>query len=74
MESNFGGGAWAEVLKPWLSRYNVPAMVTDDHVRTNKEQRIVDTLRPVMGTHKLVVSSDVARDAVLGQQIAYVTY
>jgi len=35
---------------------------------------MVDTLRPVMGTHKLVVSSDVARDTTLGQQIAYVTY
>lgn len=35
---------------------------------------MVDTLRPVMGTHKLVVSSDVARDSRLGQQMAYVTY
>jgi plasmid stabilization system protein ParE len=38
-----------------------------------KEERIIGALEPVFATHRLVVSKDVAADATLQKQIAYIT-
>lgn len=69
VEGNYGGGAYSELLKPYLRRYKVACSVEDKFVKGQKEKRIIDTLRPVIGTHRLVVSTSVAETQELGHQM-----
>lgn len=58
LEENFGGGMFAELLRPVMKRiYDVSL----DEVRHNvqKERRIIDTLEPVMNQHRLIVDPKV---------------
>lgn len=73
VEANYGGGAYAELLKPYLRRYKANCSVEDRFVRGQKEVRMIDVLRPVMGTHRLVVSTNVAQTAVLAHQMTRLT-
>lgn len=41
--------------------------------RGRKEERIIDTLEPVMNTHRLVVDESVARDETLMYQLTHIT-
>ena len=60
IESNFGDGMFAELLKPVLHRiYPDGCGVEDDHVMGQKEQRICDNLEPVMASHKLIMDEGV---------------
>jgi len=54
IESNFGDGMFAALLKPVLFKVHGCQV---DEVRHNiqKERRIIDTLEPVMNQHRLVV-------------------
>ena len=58
VEENFGGGMFAELLKPYLTRYHPCAV---ENVRNNKtkEFRIIDTLEPVMNSHRLIIDRKV---------------
>ena len=61
IESNFGDGAFHELLKPHLKRIykygkNSGCEVIDERAKTRKEKRIIETLEPMMMQHKLVVS------------------
>lgn len=68
VESNFGDGAYAELLKPVVSRIYRPAEREKDKVQSNgvfiedvrattqKEKRVIETLEPVMMQHRLVVN------------------
>lgn len=69
VEANYGGGAYAELLKPYLRRFKASCSVEDRYVKGQKETRMIDVLRPVMGTHRLVVSTDVAQTAELAHQL-----
>ena len=70
-EKNFGGGMFNELLKPVLSRKH-PCLVEEVHHTGQKELRIIDTLRPIMDQHRLIVSQQVLLDdiALLAQDDA----
>lgn len=61
IESNFGDGAFAELLKPIL-REKHNCAVEDLRASTQKETRIIDALEPVMMQHRLVVNKDIFVD------------
>lgn len=76
VESNFGDGTFAELLKPVVSRIyktayrgsydknNSGVAIEDVRATTNKETRIVDTIEPVAMQHRLVVNkSSLVRDS-----------
>lgn len=54
IESNFGDGAFAELLKPILRRTH-NCKVEDIRATTQKELRIITTLEPIMNQHRLVI-------------------
>ncbi len=54
VESNFGDGMFTELLKPVLGKY-YPCTVEEIRATGQKELRIIETLEPVMSTHRLVV-------------------
>ena len=58
IEANFGDGMFVELLKPIL---NVTHPCAIEEVRHNKqkERRIIDTLEPVIATHKLIIDPNV---------------
>ena len=58
IESNFGDGMFTQLLKPVLGRI-YPCTVEEVKHNTQKEARIIDTLEPVMSTHRLIVDQKV---------------
>lgn len=58
IEANFGDGMYSELIKPVLGRI-YPCSVEEVKHHTQKERRIIDTLEPVMNTHRLVVDKAV---------------
>jgi phage terminase large subunit-like protein len=60
-EDNFGGGMFTQLFKPVLFRYHKCEVVEEFRSKGQKEQRICDTLEPVIGSHRLVVLEDVIR-------------
>lgn len=58
IESNFGDGMFEQLFKPVLKKKH-PCTTEGIHVSGQKEARIIDTLAPVMQSHKLVIDSDV---------------
>lgn len=66
VEQNHGYGALAQNWRPEILKYyekktgiaHAPQIV-DDWVSTQKELRIIDTLEPIMGRHRLIVNQDV---------------
>lgn len=60
VESNFGDGMFSQLLKPVLAE-DVGYPCTVEEVKNNiqKERRIIDTLEPLMNTHRLIVCKSV---------------
>ena len=58
VESNFGDGMFTELLKPYLLKTHPCALEEVRHSK-QKENRIIDTLEPVMNQHKLVIDPKV---------------
>jgi len=58
VEQNFGGGMFSQLLKPFLMRYH-PCEVEDVRNTKSKEMRIIDTLEPVMNSHRLIIDRKV---------------
>lgn len=54
VESNFGDGMFSQLLKPILGRI-YPCSIEEVRSSTQKELRIIDTLEPVMSSHRLIV-------------------
>ena len=61
VEANFGDGMFERLLQPYLTRI-YPCHINSIKNYKNKEQRIIDTLEPVMNNHKLVVNKDVIKN------------
>ena len=61
IESNYGDGMFAQLLKPYLDEAGVVAATEEVRVSTAKEWRIADTLEPVMNQHRLVVDPQVIK-------------
>lgn len=57
VESNFGDGMFLQLLKPVLQRIYPCAVEEVKNYGTSKERRIVDTLEPVLNSHRLVVDA-----------------
>lgn len=58
IEANFGDGMFSQLLKPVLGRI-YPCTVEEVKHSTQKEARIIDTLEPVMSSHRLIVDQRV---------------
>lgn len=57
-EENFGGGMFLELLKPVMRGIH-RCQMEEIHHHIQKEKRIIDTLEPVMGAHRLIVDKSV---------------
>jgi len=57
-ESNFGDGMFGKLLAPIFTRI-YPCALEEIRSKAQKEQRIIDTLEPVMMRHKLIVNKGV---------------
>ena len=58
VEPNFGDGMFTQVLKAVMGRIYPVTIEDAEWSRVSKEQRIIDTLEPVMNQHRLVVSQE----------------
>ena len=75
VEPNNGGGAYRKAMEPTFKKLNVAASLEDDKWSTGqKEARIIDTILPYLGTHKIVVSAQVASDPIWGHQFSHINY
>lgn len=71
VEANFGDGMYTQLLKPFLGRI-YPCTVEEVKHSSNKEARIIDTLEPVMSTHRLVVDERlIKRDYETAKELKY---
>ena len=63
IESNFGDGMFAQLLKPVLQRI-YPVTINPDEVRhnTQKELRIIDSLEVLMNQHRIVIDKQLVID------------
>ena len=60
IESNFGDGMATQLLKPVMSRIH-PCEIEEVRHSIQKEKRIIDTLEPIMNTHRLVIEEDLIK-------------
>ena len=58
VESNFGDGMFTELLKPYIQN-TYPVSIEEVRHSKQKEQRIIDTLEPVMNQHRLVIDPNI---------------
>lgn len=58
IEANFGDGMFTKIFSPVLAKYHRCSVEEVKH-NIQKERRIIDTLEPVMGRHRLIVGYDV---------------
>lgn len=61
IESNFGDGMFAQLLKPVLNRIH-PCAVQETNSRQQKEKRIIDTIEPLLMAHKVILNQSVIMD------------
>lgn len=60
VESNFGQGMFAALLRPILQEINHPCVIEDDRKgAVQKERRIIETLEPAFSSHRIVFNRDV---------------
>jgi len=59
VESNFGDGMICELFKRHLIQMQAGMDVEEVRATTRKEERIIDTLEPVMNQHKLIIDPKV---------------
>lgn len=61
IESNFGDGMFTQLIRPVMTKIH-PCAIDEVRSTTMKEARIIDTLEPVMGSHKLIFHQAVIED------------
>lgn len=54
IESNMGDGMFAQLIRPYFRRVH-PVEILEDRVNKQKELRIIDSLEPIMNSHRLVI-------------------
>ena len=59
IESNFGDGIVAELFKKHLQQMKWGMDVEEVRANVRKEDRIIDTLEPIMNQHRLIVDKSV---------------
>lgn len=60
IEKNFGYGAFQAVIQPLFEK-EWPVHIEEDYATGQKEQRIIDTLEPLISSHRLIINSDIIR-------------
>jgi hypothetical protein len=60
IESNFGDGMFAQLLRPHLSKVH-PCSIEEIRATGQKELRIIDDIEPVLAQHRLVIDAKAAR-------------
>jgi len=58
VESNFGDGMFTQLIQPILRR-EYPCSIEEVRHSVQKEKRIIDTLEPLLGGHRLVIDPSV---------------
>ena len=61
IESNFGDGMFSQLLRPVLARI-YPCTIEEVRSTSQKEARIIETLEPVLASHRLVVDPKVIEE------------
>ena len=61
IESNFGDGMATQLLKPVLAKIH-PCEVEEVRHSIQKEKRMIDTLEPVMNTHRMVIDESIIKE------------
>ena len=59
IESNFGDGIVAELFKKHIQQTNQNIFIEETRANVRKEDRIIDSLEPVLNQHRLVVDRSV---------------
>lgn len=74
VEPNYGGVMWISAFNPILAKIWPGGCRVEEAEWASgmKEARIIDTLEPVMNTHRLVVDESVARDEILMYQLTHI--
>lgn len=62
IEKNFGFGAFTKVFAPYLAAVGWAGAVNETFESTNKEQRIIDTLEPILGRGSLIIDESIVLD------------
>ncbi|OQS47808.1 DNA maturase B [Chromobacterium violaceum] len=62
IESNFGDGMFTQLITPVFQKVGHPVGIEEVRSTTMKEARIIDTLEPVIESHKLIVNQSVVTD------------
>lgn len=65
VEANFGDGMFTHLLEPVLGRIH-PCTVTEVKNSKQKELRIIDTLEPLMNSHRLIVDQSFVEKEAYG--------
>ena len=58
IEKNFGNGAHANMMKPLFARSEWPVQIEEVYATGQKELRIIDTVEPLLSSHRLIISPD----------------
>ena len=61
IESNFGDGMATQLLKPVMAQIH-PCEIEEVRHNIQKEKRIIDTLEPIMNSHRLVVDDLIIKE------------
>lgn len=61
VEKNFGHGAFQAIIKPHFEREH-PVELQEDYASGQKEQRIIDTLEPLLTAHRLIFNTQIIFD------------
>ena len=59
IESNFGDGIVCELFRKHLQQTKQAIDIEETRATVRKEERIIDTLEPVMNQHRLIINKDV---------------
>lgn len=69
IEKNFGNGAHANMLKPLFAKSEWPVQIEEVHSLGQKELRIIDTIEPLLSSHRLVISPAALEDDALSIEL-----
>ncbi len=61
VETNFGDGIVAELFRKHLTQTKQAIAIEEVRANVRKEDRIIDSLEPVMNQHRLIIDQDIPR-------------
>ena len=80
IESNFGDNMFTKMLEPYLRKLSPNTEMEEVRVSTNKENRIIDAIEPILNSHRLVLDKSIldsdinmSRDNSFTYQLTHIT-